>query len=90
VAYDTNHLLIQDNVEFIEAVGGRIITLHVSDYDFIDERHAMPLEGKNDWKAIISALEEAGYNGPWLYEISSKGKYEPRDLKENHIKLSQL
>ncbi len=90
VVYDTNHLLIQDNVEFIKAVGNRIITLHVSDYDFVDERHQLPLEGKNDWKAIITALDEAGYEGPWMYEVASKGIYEPGDLKENQIKLSQL
>lgn len=90
VAYDTNHLLMQDNAEFIAAVGGRIITLHVSDYDFVDERHQMPLEGKNDWKAIIEALDDAGYRGPWMYEVGSRGVYEPRHLRENHIKLSQL
>lgn len=90
VAFDTNHLLVQDNVEFIKAIGSRIITLHVSDYDFVDERHQLPLEGKNDWKAIISALESIGYNGPWMYEVGSKGICTPRDLKENHIKLSLL
>jgi sugar phosphate isomerase/epimerase len=89
-AYDTNHLLIQDNVEFIGAVGDRIITLHVSDYDFIDERHWLPLEGKNDWKAIVAALDAAGYDGPWMYEVSSKGMYTPGDLRENQLKLSQL
>lgn len=90
VAFDTNHLLIQDNVEFIRAVGSRIITLHVSDYDFIDERHWLPFEGKNDWKTIITALDEAGYDGPWMYEVGSKGIYEPGHLKENYMKLSRL
>ena len=90
VVYDTNHLLIQDNVEFIRAVGDRIITLHVSDYDFIDERHQLPLEGKNDWKSIITALDEVGYDGPWMYEVSSRGIYTPKDLRENQLKLSQL
>lgn len=28
-----------------------------------------PGEGKVDWQALVQALKEAGYNGPWLYEI---------------------
>lgn len=86
VCFDTNHMLIQDNVGFIKAVGENIITLHVSDYDFIDERHWLPLEGKNDWKAIITALSDVGYDGPWLYE--SKGT--PADVADNKRKLEQL
>lgn len=88
--FDTNHLLMQDNVEFIRDIGSKIITLHVSDYDFIDERHQMPLEGKNDWKRIIHALEDTGYNGPWLYELGSKGIYTASDLVDNHRKLAAL
>ena len=71
VCYDTNHLLSEDNVHFIEAVGDKIITMHVSDYDFINERHWMPYEGKNDWVSIVTALEKVGYSGPFMYELSA-------------------
>jgi sugar phosphate isomerase/epimerase len=95
VCFDTNHLLKQDNVEFIKAVGNRIITLHVSDYDFIDERHQLPGEGKNNWNAIINELEKVNYSGPFLYEVSSKAspnhrtgpELKPKDLRENHLML---
>lgn len=69
VCYDTNHLLNEDNVEFIKKVGAKIITLHVSDYDFKNERHWLPGEGDNDWRTIYRALQEVGYNGVWLYEL---------------------
>lgn len=69
VCFDTNHSLREDNAHYIRAVGDKIVTLHVSDYDFIDEKHWLPGEGKNDWNAILSALEEVGYNGRFLYEI---------------------
>ena len=75
VCYDTNHLLIQDAVEFIKAVGDKIVTLHVSDYDFINERHWLPGEGKNDWQKIINALKEVGYSGVWLYEVAFTNTY---------------
>lgn len=67
--FDTNHLLGQDYVEFIKAIGDKIVTTHVSDYDFKDERHWLPGEGKIDWQRLIRALNEVGYSGVWLYEI---------------------
>ena len=70
VCFDTNHLLTEDAVKFIRAFGDRIVTLHVSDYDFIDERHWMPGEGGLDWQAILDALSEVGYDGVWMYEIT--------------------
>ena len=69
VCFDTNHLLDERNVGFVRALGDRIITLHVSDYDFRNERHWMPGEGKVDWVELVTALEEAGYDGPFLYEV---------------------
>ena len=67
--FDTNHLLLENPVDFIKKVGNKIVTTHVSDYDFINERHWLPGEGDNNWQEIISALNEIGYNGPWLYEM---------------------
>ena len=69
VCFDTNHLLYEDNVDFVRALGDKIVTLHVSDFDMVNERHWLPGEGKNDWKSILGALKEVGYKGPWLYEI---------------------
>jgi len=69
VCYDTNHLMGQEASEFIKAVGNKIITLHISDYDFMNERHWLPGEGQNDWQKIIKSLKAVGYNGVWMYEI---------------------
>lgn len=70
VCLDTNHLLNESLTEFIYKVKDKIITTHISDYDFIDERHWLPGEGKLDWGAVVKALEDVGYNGVWLYEIA--------------------
>ena len=80
---DTNHLLGEDLPSYIRAVGKKIVTTHVSDYDFLNERHWLPGEGKIDWQAVITALKEVGYPGPWLYEISFTAPnsiVRPRDL----------
>ena len=58
--------------DFIKKLGSKIVTLHVSDYDFRNERHWLPYEGKNNWVDIVTLLEEAGYCGPFMYEISPK------------------
>ncbi len=86
--FDTNHLLMQDNAEFVRKVGSKIIALHVSDYDFIDERHVIPLDGKNDWKGIIKALEDVGYSGDWTYEL--KREWTPKEVAENKRKLGEI
>ena len=86
VCFDTNHNLVEDNVDFIKAVADSIITLHVSDYDFVDECHWIPGEGKNDWPKIIRALEEANYSGRFLYEIDW-GDLTFDDVAENYRNL---
>ena len=72
ICFDTNHLLDQRNVDFVREVGDKIVTLHVSDYDFLNERHWLPYEGKIDWVELVTALEEVGYDGVWMYEIGFK------------------
>lgn len=67
--FDTNHLLQENNVDFISHIASRLATVHISDYDFIDERHWLPGEGKTDWQALTAKLREVNYNGVWLYEV---------------------
>ena len=76
--FDTNHLLKESFADYLDKVGayrGRhegcpIVTLHVSDYDFVDEKHWLPGEGQMDWTGLIEKLKEIGYEGPWMYEVS--------------------
>ena len=88
VCFDTNHNLMEANSEYIRAVGDKIVTIHASDYDFIDERHWLPLEGKNDWKELLSTLEEVGYSGRFVYEVGSG--YTPQEVADNFQKLMAL
>ena len=81
--FDTNHLLSESHEDFVRAVGGKIITTHVSDYDFVDERHVLPGEGSVDWKKVIDSLIAAEYAGNWIYELgfgSTKHIERERDL----------
>lgn len=70
VCLDTNHMYGHFQVDLIRALGKKIVSTHLSDCDFLDERHWMPGEGKIDWPKVIAALREVGYEGPLLYEVS--------------------
>ena len=67
--FDLNHLLLGDAVKAINTLGKRIITIHVSDRDNVNERHWMPGEGVLDWIEIIDAFQNIAYTGAWIYEV---------------------
>lgn len=90
MCFDTNHSLCQTNEDFIRLIKGRIVTLHVSDYDFVDEQHWLPLQGKINWKSIINELKKVGYDGIFTYEVPSKDSVTVAEIKENYIKLMNL
>lgn len=87
VCFDTNHSLIEPNTAFIHAIGKKIVTLHVSDYDFADEKHWLPMKGKNPWNDIFRALEEVDYNGRFTYEIVFKDGETIADVADNYAAL---
>ena len=70
ICFDVNHLLIDTHEEFVRKTADKIITCHISDYDFVMERHWFPGEGKNDWPKINALFNEIGYKGVWMYELS--------------------
>ena len=74
VCFDTNHLLYDKtaNLDFVEKLGEKIITIHVSDYDLDNEKHWLPGEGCVDWQELYSAIVSSGYKGVWMYEIGLK------------------
>ena len=82
--FDTNHLLGEYIPDFIQKVGKKIVTTHVSDYDFWNERHLLPGEGKIHWKELYETLLSVGYEGPWLYEVDFEAPWcitRDRDLR---------
>lgn len=71
VCFDVNHLLSEfkdTHKDFVNALGNKIVTVHLSDYDFIDEKHFFCGNGNINWDELIGLLEDAGYCGPFLYE----------------------
>ena len=64
--FDTNHSLSEDNVSFLQNMiqhGYCPVSLHISDYDYVDERHDLPGNGVNDWKKLLTMLRDGGGQG---------------------------
>ena len=88
ICFDTNHLLGVDLYDFIDRIAERIVTLHVSDYDFVNERHWLPGEGKIQWQKLCHKLLEVGYEGVWLYEIDLQCP--PTILRDRDLELTDF
>ncbi len=71
---DVNHAKDHTKIpDIVKQLGDRIITLHISDYDGIDEKHWMPFKGLIDWQAFVNALSDIEYNGAFIYEANLEG-----------------
>ena len=83
ICVDVNHFLQETAEDAVLLLGDLIKTTHISDHDYIDERHWMPGKGKIDWNALIGAFEKIGYEGAFNYELTAP----LADIKENYEKL---
>lgn len=82
---DVNHFYYEKPEDAILKYGNRIGTLHISDYDFVKERHLLPKLGKIDWNKVIGALEKVGYQGVFNYEVTER--FTSEEIKQNYIEL---
>ncbi len=71
VCQDVNHLMgqYQEIPAMARTLKEKLFTLHISDYDGVDERHWLPGQGVIDWRAFVAALKDINYTGPFNYEI---------------------
>ena len=76
-----------DAADEIRKLGHRITALHVHDNDFLTDQHILPYHGNADWTAILSALREVGYKGPFTYEADNFLKNTPAPLLPSALKL---
>jgi sugar phosphate isomerase/epimerase len=72
ICFDSNHLLKEKPEEFVAKAGNLITTVHMSDYDGLDEKHWLPGTGSNNWTEIIKELLKTGYKGPFMFETSKR------------------
>lgn len=51
-------------------LGGNIVALHLNDNDGMTDQHKIPMTGNIDWKDLMDALDEIGYDGYYNMEIA--------------------
>lgn len=96
VCIDTNHLMGNYHLlcSSIVHLKDRLLEIHASDYDGVDERHALPGTGVVDWQAVSQTLRSVGFTGPLNYEVGFKDQPDPRErirlLEENFRWLESL
>lgn len=59
-----------DPATLIHAMGDRLTTVHLADYDPAGPRHLPLGKGALNWPAILRALANARYNGPLIIELA--------------------
>lgn len=91
VCIDVNHIFPPSCiVPTIRLLGPKILTLHISDYDGLVERHWLPEQGVIDWPALIQALSGINYNGAFVYEVCFEALSVAdcvQTIKQNYEKL---
>ena len=85
LCFDINHLMQGTHREFMELAGSHVKSLHLSDYEFGNEKHWIPGEGKIDWKELMQLLAQYNYDGPLMFEVTQRkdgGKLTLRDIRD--------
>ena len=69
ICFDVNHLLYQSHEDFLKNIKkGTIKTVHLSDYNFTDERHLIPGVGHIEWAPVWKGIKKNGYKGAMMHE----------------------
>jgi sugar phosphate isomerase/epimerase len=61
-------------VEMIRRFGGRIHHIHLHDNDGRSDLHLPPGAGNINWRAVVRALKEVGYDGTITLEVFSRDR----------------
>ena len=75
ICLDTGHLHCSggDQVEFLEAVRGCLIALHIADNTGCADSHMLPLgRGTIDWRKFMRKLKSTGY--PGIFNLEASGE----------------
>lgn len=76
-----------DSVRPLKEMGSYIKALHVDDNHGVTDEHLLPFQGKVHWEEIMQTLKEIGYQGDFVYELSSNDHI-PDALKDSVARLA--
>lgn len=75
--------------EMIEALGHRLMALHLHDNDLKRDRHQIPFAGSIDFSAVVRSLKKIGYTGYMTLEADTHLKgFTPENVYSGICELS--
>lgn len=74
---------------FIEAAGGKIDHVHLSDSDENSDC-LPPFEGDNDFKKVVESLKGKGYKGKYIIELYRKNFEKPQQIVDAAVKFDKI
>ena len=93
VCWDTGHANLSAGIvqgDAIRKLAGSLQCLHIHDNHGKFDEHVLPMMGTIDWKEIMHALREIGYERDFVYESAQPVKHLPEDdvLRKEFIKYA--
>ena len=88
--WDVGHAHLQrlDQTRALRAVGPRLKAVHIQDNDGVTDQHMLPFWGGIDWKELVSALREIGYEGTFCYETHRTFRDLPDALRDDMLRYA--
>ena len=75
--FDTGHAHVcPEGMAVGEAMGDRIVTLHLHDNQGQSDEHLLPFAGSVDWQRVAQVLNAAHYAGPYIIESGKPSREE--------------
>ena len=76
ICWDTGHGLLNemDQPAAIRQIGKRLKALHINDNGGKWDEHILPFQGRVEWKPIMKALGEIGYENDVTFEVLNYSK----------------
>lgn len=74
ICYDSSHdwAFSKEKTLILEKWGKRLVCLHLSDNDTLEDRHWLPGDGLVDWDLVAANLRRNGYSGCLIMEVYPK------------------
>lgn len=91
ICWDTGHAHIQrlKQGEALRAIGKRLKATHIQDNNGESDQHLLPFYGTIDWREVVGALYEIGYEGDFTYEIHNFVRPLPDPLRDEALRYAK-
>ena len=91
ICWDTGHGLLNevDQPAAIRQMGKRLKALHINDNGGVKDEHILPFQGKIEWKPIMKALGESGFENDITFEVLNYSKGFDENLHPAAIRFAK-